>query len=205
MPTLGHRSASSLTLNNTSPRLPASAPATTTAFPLSSLHISATSVTPAGPTFLESTATASLPTEPQTAPTIHAAATARIYHTNLPTGASSSSSPAKRRTSGSSSHGDGGDNWTYSRLRGTVAFGRSWATANANTRMSMAPDATLTNSDYFFTLSDATTGKTIWMFQIPSPASSSMPFVYEQDRPFFHIFNGRVSTSPLLSLPASFN
>ncbi|KAF6751141.1 hypothetical protein DFP72DRAFT_1071682 [Ephemerocybe angulata] len=101
------------------------------------------------------------------APSIHAIATARIYHTEL---------HSQR------------DEWTYSQLKGTLKFGQNWSTSKHGTapspynRRQSVDDA----AQYWFTLSDDMTGKTIWMFQIPVPG-----FFYEVDKPFFHVFNGR--------------
>ncbi|RXW23210.1 hypothetical protein EST38_g2630 [Candolleomyces aberdarensis] len=121
------------------------------------------------------------------APSVHAVANARIYHTNL---------GSKKDTSPSSSSGE--DDWTYSRLKGTLRFGRNWDDfKNSTVRQgSVGGESNNNNSElntgrnedqYWFTLSDNATGKTIWMFQIPATGN----FLYEVDRPFFHVFNGR--------------
>ncbi|KAH6910698.1 hypothetical protein BKA70DRAFT_1271259 [Coprinopsis sp. MPI-PUGE-AT-0042] len=98
------------------------------------------------------------------APTILATASnARIYHTQLDAQV---------------------DEWTYSRQKGTLNFGRSW-TSEAATRSTIPSDSS-SDSPYWFTLADEATGKTVWMFQIPASG-----FQYEVDKPFFHVFNGR--------------
>ena len=105
------------------------------------------------------------------APSIHAIATARIYHAPLP---ASGSAP-------------NGDEWVYSRLKGSLKFGRNWI-GGSTTRTSTSNSGSnpVIPNEFWFTLADEKTGKTIWMFQIPESG-----FTYEVDRPFFHIFNGR--------------
>lgn len=71
--------------------------------------------------------------------------------------------------------------WCYSRLRGTLIFGRD------NDRLINASQATFEAGKHWFRLLDADSGKPVWMFKIPSG------FVYELDRPFFHAFQGMVS------------
>lgn len=73
------------------------------------------------------------------------------------------------------------EEWTYSRMKGTLNFGRNW-TSEGSTKAAEASS----DSPYWFTLADEATGKTVWMFQIPS-----IGFQYEVDKPFFHAFNGR--------------
>lgn len=123
---------------------------------------------------------------------IHAIAKARIYHTQL---------AAKKSSSrGSNSNGNGNaEEWTYSRLKGTLKFGQNYNTPNGSgaadsytPRRRQSGDSSASamsggNSQYYFALADDMTGKTIWMFQVP------VSFLYEVDRPFFHVFNGRVS------------
>lgn len=110
------------------------------------------------------------------APSIHAIATARIYHTHL-----------------DSKHSN---DWVYSRLKGTLTFGRNWSSslhgsAGINRESLVVGEsgsaaAATGKGMYWFTLADDMTGKTIWMFQVPVEG-----FMYEVDRPFFHVFNGR--------------
>ena len=102
------------------------------------------------------------------APTVLASASsARIYHAQLEAQA---------------------DEWSYSRLKGTLNFGRNW-TSEAPIGSAKAAEPS-SDSPYWFTLADEATGKTVWMFQIPAAG-----FQYEVDKPFFHSFNGRVCRS----------
>lgn len=72
----------------------------------------------------------------------------------------------------------------------TISTGGGGGVETSNTNSE--PLNTGRNEDqYWFTLSDNVTGKTIWMFQVPANGN----FLYEVDRPFFHVFNGRVSTA----------
>lgn len=91
--------------------------------------------------------------------TIHAVASARLYHTQL---------NVKNCE------------WSYSRLKGTLSFGRDWSSKGAS--QSGAQDA----EKYWFSLVDKDTGRTVWMFKIP------LGLDYQVDRPFFHVFQGRV-------------
>ncbi|EAU84111.1 hypothetical protein CC1G_06973 [Coprinopsis cinerea okayama7 len=95
---------------------------------------------------------------------IHAVANARIYHTDL---------DAKK------------DEWTYSRLKGTLTFGRNWSLNK--------PNDIKGDGQHWFTLSDEANGKTVWMFEIPAAGLQ-----YEVDRPFFHVFSGRTRKYGLL-------
>jgi neural Wiskott-Aldrich syndrome protein len=110
------------------------------------------------------------------APTVLATASiARIYHTQL-------DAPV--------------DEWTYSGQKGTLNFGRSWTPEH--TTRSTHPSDSSSDSPYWLTLADEATGKTVWMFQIPASG-----FQYEVDKPFFHVFNGRVRELPVYSSSAS--
>jgi hypothetical protein len=91
--------------------------------------------------------------------TIHAVASARIYHTQL-----------------NAKNGE----WSYSRLKGTLRFGRDWSTKSAG--QGGAQDS----EKHWFSLIDKDTGRTVWMFKIP------LGLDYQVDRPFFHVFQGRV-------------
>lgn len=91
--------------------------------------------------------------------TIHAVASARLYHTQL---------NVKNCE------------WSYSRLKGTLSFGRDWSSKSAG--QGGAQDS----EKYWFSLVDKDTGRAVWMFKIPPGMD------YQVDRPFFHVFQGRV-------------
>lgn len=92
--------------------------------------------------------------------TVHALATARIYHTQV------NSKPCQ---------------WDYSRLRGTLVFGQDKGGVSSTTGLETGGIETL-----WFRLLDEISGKTVWVFKFPSG------FKYQVDRPFFHLFLGRV-------------
>jgi hypothetical protein len=70
--------------------------------------------------------------------------------------------------------------WYYSRLRGTLVLGKdSIVSKELGNSDSEAEDS-------WFRLLDADSGKPVWMFRIHTGLS------YQQDRPFFHVFQGRV-------------
>lgn len=60
-------------------------------------------------------------------------------------------------------------------------------------RSGQRPPAPIEAGSYWFRLLDPTSGKPIWMFKILAG------FVYEVDKPFFHVFQGKVSNRSLLS------
>jgi len=94
--------------------------------------------------------------------TVLAVAGARVYHTKL----------------------DSKDTqWNYSQWKGVLTFGRDVDTAHSLTR-----DVSELEK-HWFRLSDAESGRTVWMFKFPEN------FEYMVDRPFFHVFQGRVSAS----------
>ncbi|KAG6895825.1 hypothetical protein C0992_012270 [Termitomyces sp. T32_za158] len=93
--------------------------------------------------------------------TIIAVASARIYHAQL-----AAKTPE----------------WCYSRMRGTLVFGKD---TQAGERPGQRPPAPIEAGSYWFRLLDSTSGKPIWMFKILAG------FVYELDRPFFHVFQGK--------------
>jgi hypothetical protein len=70
--------------------------------------------------------------------------------------------------------------WCYSRLKGILVFGKN------NTNIGLAAEVD-DAENYWFRLLDVNSGKIVWMFQVPSGLA------YQQDRPFFHVFQGRVS------------
>lgn len=80
--------------------------------------------------------------------------------------------------------------WVYSRWKGTLSFGRDMESFN-----NPSQDVSETER-YWFRLADNETGRTVWMFKFPEN------FEYVVDRPFFHVFQGRVS---LCSMVLSFS
>jgi len=94
---------------------------------------------------------------------VYAVGSARVYHTQF-----------------GAKHND----WTYSRLKGLLVFGKDRVihSSEASSGSHVATDA----EKYWFRLVDETSGKTVWMFKVPAG------FEYHLDRPFFHIFAGRV-------------
>ncbi|RDB19730.1 Wiskott-Aldrich syndrome 1 [Hypsizygus marmoreus] len=74
--------------------------------------------------------------------------------------------------------------WCYSRMRGTLVFGKDLSPDAYDHPLKASPIG-LEASRHWFRLLDADSGKPIWMFKIPAG------FVYELDRPFFHAFQGR--------------
>ncbi|KAF9011955.1 hypothetical protein BDQ17DRAFT_1537762 [Cyathus striatus] len=89
---------------------------------------------------------------------IEATAGARIYHTPL----TAQKSPQ----------------WTYSRLKGRLIFGRD------DDISSSQPQDISEAEKYWFRLVDDN-GRTVWVFRIPAA------FEYREDLPFFHVFKGR--------------
>lgn len=71
--------------------------------------------------------------------------------------------------------------WDYSRLRGTLVFGQDKGDTTTSFGTESSGIETL-----WFRLLDEISGKTVWAFKFPSG------FEYQVDRPFFHIFLGRV-------------
>ena len=70
--------------------------------------------------------------------------------------------------------------WSYSRWKGTLSFCRDVDTAHSITQ------GTSNMEKHWFRLADDETGRTVWIFKFPEN------FEYAIDRPFFHIFQGRV-------------
>ena len=70
--------------------------------------------------------------------------------------------------------------WNYSRWKGTLSLGR-----DLDTPESLA-QGTSEAEKHWFRLADVESGRTVWMFKFPEN------FEYELDRPFFHVFQGRV-------------
>jgi len=74
--------------------------------------------------------------------------------------------------------------WNYSHWKGTLTLGRDLDTPQSAQGISEA-------EKHWFRLADVESGRTVWMFKFPEN------FEYELDRPFFHVFQGRVHTSNL--------
>ncbi|KAG6889948.1 hypothetical protein C0995_013475 [Termitomyces sp. Mi166 len=100
--------------------------------------------------------------------TIIAIASARIYHAQLAT-----KTPE----------------WCYSRMRGTLVFGRD-SEPGEHSEPGNKPPVPNEAGNHWFRLLEPTSGKPIWMFKVPAG------FVYELDRPFFHAFQGKVRNKP---------
>lgn len=100
-----------------------------------------------------------------------ATATARVYH--LPFNARS-------------------DNWTYSGLAGALVFARSRTTVHADRKLGAGTGTTF-DQTYSFRLIDPVKGL-VWMHEIPSS------FDYALDKPFFHVFSGKVRDATYVSL-----
>ncbi|KAL0946229.1 hypothetical protein HGRIS_012488 [Hohenbuehelia grisea] len=66
--------------------------------------------------------------------------------------------------------GTKGNDWTSSSLEGKLIFGCDH----------------LGSDEYWFRLIDTDTNRIVWVFRVPSSG-----FVYEVDRPFFHVFTGK--------------
>lgn len=76
---------------------------------------------------------------------------------------------------------DKDDQWTYSRWKGSLSFCR-----DIDNPISLSRGAGEVEK-HWFRLADENTGRTVWMFRLPEQ------FEYKIDRPFFHVFQGRVS------------
>jgi len=73
---------------------------------------------------------------------------------------------------------DKDNKWTYSQWKGKLFFCRD---------VDNTSDGRVTETEkHWFRLADEETGRTVWMFKFPEN------FEYAIDRPFFHIFQGRV-------------
>jgi hypothetical protein len=80
-----------------------------------------------------------------------------------------------------------GHDWTYSKLRGKLVFGRDRSVPTAETASTVQVDHGACDTDKFwFRLVDGVSGKTVWMFRVPAILN------YQQELPFFHVFHGKV-------------
>lgn len=94
-----------------------------------------------------------------------AVAAARVYH-----------APFGRRQ----------DSWAYTGLRGLMVFGRDRIAVRGDRKLGTGPGTSF-DQQYWFRLIDMSTGKgVVWMHQITEN------FEYSLDKPFFHIFPGKV-------------
>ena len=76
---------------------------------------------------------------------------------------------------------DKDNKWAYSQWKGKLFFCRDVDKTISATRGSVSEV-----EKYWFRLADEETGRTVWMFKFPEN------FEYAIDRPFFHVFQGRV-------------
>ena len=84
---------------------------------------------------------------------------------------------------------DKDDRWTYSQWKGSLSFCRDLDGPSAlNQGISEG-------EKHWFRLADEETGRTVWMFRFPEN------FEYMIDRPFFHVFQGRVRFHARLITP----
>lgn len=93
-----------------------------------------------------------------------------------------------------------GSQWTYSHLKGTLVFGRDRHRASslegAPIEQIVAQGQSEANGDWWFQLVDDEAEKVVWKFKIPLGSDAKLD--YELDRPFFHVFQGSVSTFGIL-------
>ena len=75
--------------------------------------------------------------------------------------------------------------WTYTGLSGTLVLGRNHSNSSSDATMSSGTDALLDRT-FWFRLIHPLKG-VVWLHQIPEE------FQYSIDKPFFHIFAGKVS------------
>ncbi len=76
------------------------------------------------------------------------------------------------------------DDWVYSGLHGTLVFGRNRIAVHADKKLGSGPGTSFDQSS-LFRLVDPIKGL-VWLHQIPEI------FDYSLDKPFFHIFSGKV-------------
>jgi Wiskott-Aldrich syndrome protein len=89
--------------------------------------------------------------------------------------------------------------WCYSRLRGTLVLGKDSVQAGDSKELGSIDIGIVDAEDNWFRLLDADSGKLVWMFRFHAGLS------YQQDRPFFHVFQGRVSNRISRSCPFLLN
>ncbi|KAF8893041.1 hypothetical protein BD779DRAFT_1610000 [Infundibulicybe gibba] len=94
---------------------------------------------------------------------VYATTPARVYHAHL---------GAKQ------------PDWIYSRMKGTLVFGRDRDTRPGGAGADHRPNNNA-EEEYWFRLIDEVSGKPVWVFKVPPGLN------YQLDRPFFHVFQGR--------------
>lgn len=77
--------------------------------------------------------------------------------------------------------------WVYSGWKGTLTFGRDLEVPNSTGR------EVSDTEKFWFRLVDDETASIRWTFKFPENLE------YAEDRPFFHVFKGRVRTSNFIS------
>ncbi|KAH7928826.1 hypothetical protein BV22DRAFT_1102786 [Leucogyrophana mollusca] len=75
-------------------------------------------------------------------------------------------------------------NWSYSKLKGILVFGRDRDPSCAAALASRAGQSLRLKEKYWFRLVDIKTDRVVWTFSIPEV------FEYNKDKPFFHYFSG---------------
>jgi hypothetical protein len=75
--------------------------------------------------------------------------------------------------------------WTYSQ-KGLLVFGRDRGSTQKSDSSSSIGSSDTTK--YWFRLVDEISGRTVWMFKTP------VGLDYQKDKPFFHVFTGKVCT-----------
>lgn len=79
------------------------------------------------------------------------------------------------------------DSWSYTGLNGMLVFGRDRVVMHADKPLGAGPGTSFERR-YWLRLVDTAPGKgVIWMHPIPTE------FQYRLDKPFFHVFQGKVS------------
>ncbi|KAJ3553507.1 hypothetical protein NP233_g12627 [Leucocoprinus birnbaumii] len=121
---------------------------------------------------------------------LYAIAGARVYHSTRP--ASNHIGPLSfARGRGSKNNGS---QWIYSHLKGTLVFGRDKLSDAETDKTSVEEIVTLNqgevepSGEWWFQLVDDESDKVVWKFKLPLTPGSK--FIYELDRPFFHVFKG---------------
>ena len=135
---------------------------------------------------------------------LHAIASVRIYHSTQLTPSNLNHFGALRLGGGGAKRRNSGNQWVYSRLKGTLVFGYDHHCAEVETTSAEATLASDGNIDrekaganggggreWWFQLVDDESDKVVWKFKLP--LSPGYKFNYELDRPFFHVFQGSVS------------
>lgn len=85
--------------------------------------------------------------------------------------------------------------WTSTGHRGLIVFGRDWQGDNDSSISGSSSASDDESERFWFRLVDDS--KTTWIFR------TSGRLDYQVDKPFFHIFPGKVSSSIYLHVPGS--